>query len=194
MKLEDAFLYFVADLSGMDPEGAVGMCSDAIAGGADVIQLRGEGVQPAAGDILRVCREEEALLVIGQDASAAVDLGADGVHLDSVSDGIGQARAIIGMDSMVGVSSNTLEDAQLALEIGVDYVIHCAGTRCSGDLAGIGAGAGVPLFAGGIDSFADAGQLVESGVFRLCVESRTVGDGAVRDQVASFARLIGRSI
>jgi thiamine-phosphate pyrophosphorylase len=194
VRLEDAFLYLVVDLAAVDRSAAPALCGEAVRGGADVIQVR--SLRPAdrglAEDILGVCREQGALLIVGADAALAAAVGADGVHLARGDGGIGRARAAVGNGALVGMSSFTADEARLALAVGADYVLHGAGAGCRADFAAIGQGAGVPLFAGGVRTVEEAGEIVRGGLFRLGLEAGALGGTLTAEAVARYARLLGR--
>ena len=192
MRLEDAFLYMILGDCGDAAPGDV--CAAAIAGGVDVIQVPGDGANPSLLDSVReVCRRDDALLVISDDAAVATEAGADGVHLSSSSASIGQARAVMGGEGLLGISTATSNDALLGLEMGVDYILHWAGTGCSGAFAGLQGAAGSALFAAGISSLDDAQALVDRGVYRLCIESKLLQGDDITAQAAAYSRALGRS-
>ena len=53
---------------------------------------------------------------------------------------------------------------------------------------------GTVLFAAGLEGVADAGELVAAGVYRLCVEAARLDGANVQESVATYSRLLGRSI
>ena len=194
MRLEDALLYLVLDTGTAGDADVAGLAERAIAGGADVIQLRGMGDEDAVRRVLDVCRREDALAVVAGDAGLAAEVGADGVHLDSQDGSVGVAKTIMGADGMLGVTTRTLNEARLALEVGADYLLHYAGGRCVADFAAIGRGGGGYLYAAGIDTADIARHVVEGGVFRLCVESTALEMGNLTEEVAVYARVLGREV
>ncbi len=193
MRLEDALLYMILDACADAAAGEV--CAAAIAGGVDVVHVQGATMDSALLDSVReVCHRDDALLVISDDASVASETGADGVHLSSAEASIGQARAMMGGEGILGVSTQTSNEAMLGLELGVDYILHWAGTGCPGVFAGLQGAAGSTLFAAGLSSIEDAQTLVDRGVYRLCIESRLIQDGDVTEKAAAYSRVLGRSI
>lgn len=194
MHLEDACLYLILDDATPAPET---FCAAAIAGGADVIQLSAPlAAKPDVREAVReVCRRDDALLIVADDAAAAVDGKADGLHLSTASASVGQARAVVGLDGIVGISTHSSSDALLGIEVGVDYLLHWAGTLCPGVFAGLPGATGLPLYAAGVESLEDARTIVERGVYRLCIEAARLGGGEdVAEQVAAYSRVLGRSI
>ena len=168
------------------------MCVHAIAGGVDIIGLRAPDHEMALA-LVRVCRDEDAIFLVSGDVDMAASAGAAGVHFDSVNGPLGLARAVLGLDAIVGISAGNMDDATLALEVGADLVVYDGGTGCPAAFAAL-RGAGVPLFAGGIGSLEDAAQIVEGGVYRLCIGSGLVADGDVTGNAAAYSRLLGRCI
>jgi len=167
-------------------------CAQAIAGGVDIVRLDGATPETAA-ETAEVCRREDALFIVGEDASLAASVEADGVHFGSSDASMGLARAVLGIDAIVGLGVSTLDEARLALEVGGDYLVHGGGTACPGVFASLG-GTGSPLFAGGITGIDDAARIVAGGVYRLCIGASLVSEEDVTEDAAAYARLLGRCI
>jgi thiamine-phosphate pyrophosphorylase len=72
--------------------------------------------------IAAACRAAGALLFVNHDVEAAADLGADGVHLGFRSVGVGEARAMLGEDALVGRSTHDAAEIDRAILDGADYV------------------------------------------------------------------------
>ena len=92
----------------------------AVEGGATVVQLRLKGVPTAevvaAG---RPFRELEATFVVNDDVDAALELGADGVHLGRTDAGAERALAA---GLLVGLSASGVREAAVAEYRGAAYV------------------------------------------------------------------------
>lgn len=105
----------------------VSLVTQAIAGGAMLVQYRAKRLPPAARArqaeaLARACRPRGALLIVNDDASLARACGADGVHLGA---GDGDPRAVRDAwpDAILGVSCyDRPELARAAAEAGADYV------------------------------------------------------------------------
>ena len=191
MRLEDALLYVILEKV---PTGGVGaFCEAAIAGGVDVIHLGRAlaGEASAAGD---VCRRDDALLIISDDAAVAVANAADGTHISDASEPVGQYRAAMGEAGLVGVSTRNRNDALLALEMGVDYLLHWEGVACAAAFASLPGAAGNALFAAGLTGLDDARAVVASGVYRLCLDATALDGDDVTGSAAAYSRILGRSI
>ena len=95
-----------------------------VRGGAAVVQLRLKGA--AAGEVLGVVRgarqlcEGKALLLINDRADVAKLAQADGVHLGQDDLPIGAARALLGPEALIGISTHS--DAEIDQADGADYV------------------------------------------------------------------------
>jgi len=195
VRLDDAFLYLVLDLDAVKPDHAADACEQAIAGGVDIFQLRSadDSRRDAIAAVAEVCRRDDALLVLANEAQLASELGAEGVHLDDVEGAVSQARLAVGDDGIVGVSSRGLDEARLAVAVGADYLVHRAGLQCRADFAGIGAGAAIPLFAGGIGGLEEARSMVELGLYRLCIDGAVLDlEGDLAGQTGEYSALLGR--
>jgi hypothetical protein len=194
VRLEDAFLYLIVAAEARPAQRLVGLCRGAIAGGADIIHLRGKAGDAGLRDVVAACRDEGALCVVADDAALAAAAGADGVHLDGADGAVGAARTVLGPSGLIGVSTRTLDGVRLALEVGADYVLHWGGVDAPAAFAAVGRGAGGFLYAAGIDSLETAGRVVAAGVCRLCVDAARLDENRITEETASYARLLGRSV
>lgn len=196
MRLEDALLYLVYDahkLAGLD---IPSLCRSAIGVGADIVSVRfPEGVtdRNMLEAVAGVCDREDAIFLVQGDPALAAELGAAGVHYSSATESIGEARAVAGMQSIVGFSTNTVEDAMLAAEVGADYIVHNAGIMCPVDFGRLRGCGLATLFAGGLKSVDEAHEIVGNGVFRVCVEVESEETAAV-EAIAEYSRMFGRVV
>ena len=100
----------------------------AIAGGAALVQYRDKNTSrerrlEEVGAVLEACRAGDVPLVVNDDPVLAREAGADGVHLGSGDAAVGEARALLSADSIIGVSCyNELERAVQAESEGASYV------------------------------------------------------------------------
>lgn len=198
MRLEDALLCLVLTVDGLEGTEAATLCRDAIKGGVDMMQIKTADKAGFSGALMQevgnVCREEDALFIIADAPELARHANVAGVHLDRSDISIGQARSIIGMDQVIGLSSSSVDEAMLALEIGADYLMHNGGTRSPSDFNLLKNIAGVPLFAAGIGSIDEVGKIVDGGVYRLCIESEIVDGNEITEQMSQISRMLGRCI
>ncbi|MDP2690765.1 MAG: thiamine phosphate synthase, partial [Deltaproteobacteria bacterium] len=63
-----------------------------------------------------------ALFIVNDSAEAARASGAGGVHLGQGDGPVKDARAILGADAVIGVSTHNIDEALRAVEDGADYI------------------------------------------------------------------------
>lgn len=99
----------------------------AIRGGATMIQFRDKdmddaGFEKEAKKISGLARDKDVLFVVNDRVGIAKRCGADGVHIGQEDLDIGRARAILGLDAIIGVSVSKRVEAQAAEAAGADYL------------------------------------------------------------------------
>jgi thiamine-phosphate pyrophosphorylase len=157
----------------------------AIAGGADVIQLRDkrlghEDLVTTARKTLAVCRREGIPLIVNDNIAAAAEVGADGVHLGREDASIGEARAILGPAAMIGGSAGSVDDALALEDAGADYIgfghIYETGSkRKKGPPVGLDAlrqvceVVAIPVIAVGGITAETAGEVINAGAWGVAV-------------------------
>ena len=98
----------------------------ALRGGAVIVQYRDKNPADAlflAKELVKVCHQFNAPLIINDDIELAAMAGADGVHIGKEDGAIDQARKRLGNDAIIGVSCyNFVERALDAQEQGANYV------------------------------------------------------------------------
>ena len=119
-RLAAARLYFVTDAPAVVPA--------AIDGGADLVQLRLKGADDAAvvaagRDLAALCAARGVLFIVNDRPDLAVACGADGVHVGQDDDPVDAARAVVGPDRIVGISTHSPEQVDAAERSGADYVV-----------------------------------------------------------------------
>lgn len=189
MRIEDAFLQVVVDLDRLDDSRA-DWIRGAIDGGGDLICLKGGASHAEIRELVQVCRDEDALVVLVDDAEVAPEVGADGVHLSRSDAEIGLARTAVGVDGLVGMSAQSVDDAKLGILLGGDYLI------CGGDLGGHAIGAlramaTAPLYVT-VENVDEARELIEVGVLRFSVPSDAIEGNDIAGALAEYSRLLGR--
>ncbi|MCP5004566.1 MAG: thiamine phosphate synthase [Planctomycetes bacterium] len=98
-----------------------------INGGADAIQLREKTISDSdflslAGEIRDITTNRGTLLIINDRVNVARELNADGVHLGQQDMSVSEARAIVGNEKIIGVSTHNIIQARQALNDGADYI------------------------------------------------------------------------
>lgn len=99
----------------------------ALQGGADCLQLREKSLDGAellarARKLVDLCRAHRALCIINDRADVALLSRADGVHVGQADLPCREARKIVGVDGIVGVSTHELPQARQAQLDGADYI------------------------------------------------------------------------
>lgn len=102
--------------------------SAAVAAGLDLIQLREKRL--TARVLFELSEQSAALtrgsatrLLVNDRADVAAAAGADGVHLPTQSINAATIRRTFGKDFLIGVSTHSLAEAQVAKEDGADFVV-----------------------------------------------------------------------
>lgn len=189
-RLRDAKLYLLATaaVSALPLDQAV---DRAIDGGVDVVQLRektasDDAFVASAHRLAALCRARSVIFVVNDRVEIARACGADGVHLGQEDRSVADARAVLGVDALVGISTHDgieLTAALAPLPLRADYVgvgsafptatkgraVPVPGPETVARLAAAAESAGVPAFAiGGIDG-TNVGELAQRGVRRVAV-------------------------
>ncbi|HKG36879.1 MAG TPA: thiamine phosphate synthase [Solirubrobacterales bacterium] len=197
-RLRTARLYFVCDARprGEDPEP---LLRAALNGGVDIIQLREKrldrrAIERAGATFRRMADTYSALFIVNDDPALARACGADGVHVGQEDTSVVDARAMLGPDAIVGLSTHTRE--QIDAAEGADYIsvgpVWETPTKEARPAVGLelvehaAEHARAPFYAiGGIDT-ENAPEVVTAGARRLCVV-RAIRDAA--DPAAAARKL-----
>jgi thiamine-phosphate pyrophosphorylase len=202
-RLRTARLYLCCEARprGEDPEP---LLAAALRGGVDIVQLREKSlprreIELAAQTFRRLCDNHSALFIVNDDPDLARSCDADGVHVGQDDLAAAEARARLGPDAIIGLSTHSEEQAAAPVDyisvgpiwetptkqgrpaVGLELISHAA------------ASASHPFFAiGGIDA-SNVSQVIEAGARRLCVV-RAVRDAtdpaaAAEELRAAFAPL-----
>lgn len=120
-------LYAVTDNAWLGERTLAECVEAALAGGATFVQLRdkqatGEALRAEAVELLALCRAAGVPFVVNDDVECALAVGADGVHVGQDDMACERARALLGPDAIVGVSTQTVEQARAAEAAGADYL------------------------------------------------------------------------
>jgi thiamine-phosphate pyrophosphorylase len=180
-RLRQARLYLICSIR---PGGRplADVLAPALAGGVDLVQLRdkdaGDAAILAAAAVAReLCDQAGALLFVNDRPDLAAAAGADGVHVGQDDVPVAEARALVGSDRLVGLSTHTPGDIDAAGDadlIGVGPV-HATPTKLGRPAVGLelvryaAAHARRPWFAiGGLD-LETAGAAIAAGAARISV-------------------------
>src|SRR5689334_19109496 len=156
----------------------------ALAGGVDLFQLRDkhatdDELREAAHYARERCRAAGALFLVNDRPDLVSDCGADGVHVGQDDMPVAHARALVGPDAIVGLSTHSIQQAQAGSKSGADYIavgpVHATPTKEGRPAIGVepvayaAAHVSIPWFAiGGLDANT-VGAVVEAGARRIVV-------------------------
>jgi len=197
-RLSKAVLYVIVTESIGNGRSAVELARQAVAGGADILQLR-ENELPdrellqRAREVRDVCGQGGALFIINNRPDLAVLCDADGVHVGQADLPAHQARRIVGEEKIVGVSTHSPEQALQAERDGADYIgagpVYQTGTKPLADPIGLdlvhfaGEHVRLPSFAIGGITLENVPELRRIEARAICVCSAIIG----ADDVAAAA-------
>lgn len=190
--LPETFVYPLIDTAvcaerSVDPLAVADAC---LRGGARLVQLRAKENSTAAllalaDRLVAAGRTTGALVVINDRADVAAMSVAGGVHVGQEDLPVAAARAIVGADLIVGVSTHTRDQVDRALDTSASYIavgpIYETGTKATGysarglDLIGYAAGRGKPVVAIGGITLERATEVLGAGASGLAVITDLLG-------------------
>jgi thiamine-phosphate pyrophosphorylase len=150
----------------------------AVEGGATVVQLRRKGAPTEElVEVGRHFHELEVTFIVNDDVEAAIELGAEGVHLGREDTG---AERALEADLLLGLSAASVDEAKAAERAGAAYVgagpVWATPSKPDADppigpggLAEICAAVSVPVVAiGGVDA-TNAAECIRAGATGVAV-------------------------
>lgn len=123
----DLSLYLVLDPDLCGARGMVETTRLAVAGGATMVQLRHKSADTRAmveiGRALQaVLRETATPLIVNDDVEAAIELGAEGIHVGQEDRPAIEIRDRVGHGMIIGLSIGSVAEASAIDPAAVDYV------------------------------------------------------------------------
>lgn len=117
-------VYVITEPALADPVESV---AQVLAGGAQIVQLRAKHAPTRQlvqwGQAIRaLTRQHDTLFIVNDRLDVALAVEADGVHLGQDDLPVPLARKIAGEQFLIGVSAETVEEAQQAEQEGADYL------------------------------------------------------------------------
>lgn len=157
----------------------------ALEGGVDLFQLRDKAgedatILEAAATARELCAAAGVPLLINDRPDLAIEAGADGVHVGQDDMPVAQARAVMGPDRIVGLSTHAPAQVDAGRASDADYIavgpIHLTPTKPGRPATGVelvrhaaATSAPQPWFAiGGVDAHT-IGAAIEAGARRVVV-------------------------
>lgn len=127
-EIKDAMcLYAVTDSMWLNGRTLPEVVKEALEGGATFIQIREkelpyEEFLTLAKEVKRVTDTYHVPYVVNDEVELAKAIDADGVHIGQSDKALTEARRILGQDKIIGVSTQTVEQAVEAEKNGADYL------------------------------------------------------------------------
>ena len=184
------------------------VAAEAIAGGADCLQLREKELDDAqrvdrARRLVQLCRRHNVLCVVNDRPDIARVAGADGVHLGQTDMTVADARAVVGPDAIIGKSTHSLRQFRAALRERPDYLaigpMYATATKPQRHIPGprvlpqaLDLARSVPVVAIGGITVGRLGPIVEAGCRRVAVCSAVVGADDPRAAARRLKRRLKR--
>jgi thiamine-phosphate pyrophosphorylase len=184
----------------------VAIASAALAGGADMIQLRDKtgdlrALLPQARAIQALCRSLGAVFIVNDRLDLALAAGADGAHVGQEDLPAEAARALLPPGRILGVSTHSREQAEAAREGGADYIgfgpMFPTGTKDTGytprgldALRAIRAAVSLPILAIGGITLENVAEVIGAGATAPAVISAIVAAPDIAAAAAEFSRRI----
>jgi thiamine-phosphate pyrophosphorylase len=98
-----------------------------IEAGARFIQIREKSAPSdefyrSVLDCLEIARATDAMIIVNDRVDIALASGAHGVHLGQKDLSPSEARKLLGEQAIIGISTHSIQQAMLALEMPVNYI------------------------------------------------------------------------
>ncbi|MBX7077246.1 MAG: thiamine phosphate synthase [Methanobacteriaceae archaeon] len=123
----DYTLYLVTNNNNKSEEEFLNIIEEAAKGGVTMIQIREKELPlteflEVAKKVQNIAKKYDIPFIVDDNIAIALDLEADGVHVGQTDLDAGEVRKVIGPDMLLGVSAQTIEQAQKAESDGADYI------------------------------------------------------------------------
>jgi len=203
--LEKWRLYIITDEVLSKGRSHLDIARAAVAGGANVIQLRDKWASSrklyeAAVEIRNLTRRTQTLFIVNDRLDIALACDADGLHVGQEDLPVSLARKLLGPEKILGVSATTLAQALKAEADGADYlgvgpVFEARGTKPdAGEPLGLKLITDVrrqcqkPIVAIGGINHENVGQVIKAGANAVAVISAVVAAEDIEEAVRSLRR------
>lgn len=201
IKPQQLRLYAVTDRRWLQGRSLAEDVAEALKGGATCLQLREKGrscqdLLPEALQLKELCRQYDVPLLIDDNLELALACEADGLHIGQNDMPAGQARKLLGPGKILGVSSQTVRQAQAAARAGADYLgvgaVFPTGTKedahpvTLGTLQAITAAVDLPVVAIGGITAGNLPHLGQSGIAGVAVVSALFAQPDIRKAAAGL--------
>ncbi|GKU80201.1 thiamine phosphate synthase [Paenibacillus sp. L3-i20] len=160
-------------------------------GGADILQLRNktgtrETVLEQAKQLRLLTKKYNVPFIVNDYVDIALEVDADGVHLGQEDTSIEQARALLGPNKIIGISTHNIKQAIEAQRAGADYIgvgpVFPTDTKpgraavTTSYITEASNQVSIPFVAIGGITLQNIDQVLAAGALRICAVSAVVGD------------------
>lgn len=175
----------------------------AIAGGADVLQVRDKGIADdqllaMAAELRELTDETARIFIVNDRPDIAAMVGADGVHLGQHDLPIAEARRLLRPGAIIGRSTHSLAQARAAVNEGADYIsvgpIFATHTKEAGPpvgvslIRGIADAVSLPIVAIGGITASNAASVRAAGASLVAVCSAVCASEQPKEAAAAIRR------
>jgi len=184
----------------------VAIAEAALAGGADMIQLRDKtgnlrDLLPQARAIQARCRARGAVFIVNDRVDLALAADADGAHVGQEDLPADSARRLLGTGRILGVSTHNLQQAEEARTHGADYIgfgpMFATDTKDTGyaprgldAIRGIRKVVALPILAIGGITLENVADVIGAGATAAAVISAVVGAADITAATAAFRQRV----
>lgn len=194
-------LYLILDRELLGKRSLAGVAEELVAGGAEIIQYRDKLSTPA--EIKVNCRLLKRItdaagipLIINDYPQIALELGAAGVHLGQEDIAPLKARALLGENRIIGLSTHSLVQVQAVSPVELDYIgigpVFKTSTKMNSQPIGVEVVSRVveqtkvPAVAIGGINLANIDQVLAAGIKRIAVASAVLQRADIKNTVKLF--------
>lgn len=195
-------LYAIIDSTYIAPGNFAAAARKIAEGGGRIIQVRAksfaaEDIMPQLREARETAAEHGAIFIINDSPDAALECGADGVHIGQGDSSIIEARKVLGSGAIIGVSTHNIEEAVRAEANGADYIslgpIFPTRTKKDADepkgltvLKEVAGAVSIPVVAiGGITALT-AREVISCGASAAAIISDILLSGDIRARVSAI--------
>jgi len=205
--LADALLYAIIDLGYVSAENAPTILEKLVAGGIDIVQLRGKNrsldeLCVLAEQLLQLTMSAKIPLIANDHAEMARRVEVQGVHVGQDDDSIKKVRSQIKRPIVVGKSTHNIEQAVAAEREGADYIGFgpIFSTPTKPDYSPVGLArirevherVSIPIFCiGGIRS-ENLAQVIDAGAKRVVIVSGLLQANDIAEYARACKRLLSQ--
>jgi len=205
--LADALLYAIIDLGYVSAENAPAILEKLVAGGIDIVQLRGKNrgldeLSVLAEQLLQLTMSAKIPLIANDHAEIAQRVEVQGVHVGQDDDSIKRVRSQIKRPILVGKSTHSIEQAVAAEREGADYIGFgpIFSTPTKPDYSPVGLAnirevherVSIPIFCiGGIKS-ENLAQVIDAGAKRVVIVSGLLQANDIAEYARACKRLLSQ--